>query len=125
MAVYSDSPSVRTSGATVTSLNLRDTNCTWKNLESFDDLHETVNCCGSVRLQWRLLTKSIGQNKKLKYGETETRVSCNLTAMAWKDKYNVNILMNKLFVPTEGKFYYELGKSLNPPILGGSNRHMG
>jgi hypothetical protein len=55
----------------------------------------------------------------------ETRVSCILTAMAWKDKCNLNILMNELFVPTEGKFYYELGKSLKPPILSGSNRHMG
>jgi len=54
----------------------------------------------------------------------ETWVSCNLIAMVWKDKCNVNILMSELFVPTEGKFYYELGKSLKP-ILGGCNRRIG
>jgi hypothetical protein len=57
-----------------------------------------------------MFTKSIGQNMKLKHGETETRVSCNLTAMTWKDKCNVNVLMNELFAPTEDKFYYKLGK---------------
>jgi hypothetical protein len=62
---------------------------------------------------------------KWKRGEIETRVSCKLTAMTWKDKHNVNLLMNELFVTTEGKFYYELGKSLKPPVLGGCNRHMG
>jgi len=82
MAVYSGSPSVRTNGAIVTSLKLWDTNCTWTNLELFDDLHETVNCCGTVRPQWKLFTKSTGQNERLKHGEIEIGVSCNLTAMA-------------------------------------------
>lgn len=62
MAVYSGSPSVRTSGASVTSLKLWDTNCVGSNLESFDELHETVNCCGTVRPQWKQFAKIIGQN---------------------------------------------------------------
>jgi len=57
MAVYSGSPSVRTSSATVTSLKLWDTNCAWTNLESFDDLHETVNCYGTVRPQWKIYSR--------------------------------------------------------------------
>ena len=125
MAVYSGSLSEGTSGATVTSLKLWDTNCTWTNLESFDELPtETVNCCGTVRPQWKVFTKSIGQEMKLKHGEIETRVSCNLTAIVWKDERTVNVLMKGIFVLTEGKCYYELRKSLKPLVLQGCNRHM-
>jgi hypothetical protein len=37
--------------------------------------------------------------------------------MVWNDEHNVNILPNMLFIPAEGNFQEEHGKSLNPAMV--------
>ena len=53
------------------------------------------------------MAKSTGQKMELKQGDIKTRVSCNLTAMAWKDKQNVGILTDEPFLSTAGNLYDE------------------
>jgi len=53
------------------------------------------------------------------------RVRGNLTAMVWKDKWDVHILTNMQRVPTEGNFYDEQGKAQKPVIITDYNQHRG
>ena len=62
---------------------------------SLDDLHtKTISCCGTVRPNRKWMPKNFGQKMKMKSGDLKTKVKGNLTATVWKDKQNVNILMN-------------------------------
>jgi hypothetical protein len=80
--------------------------------ELFYDLHtEIVICCGTVSPNRKMMGKGIGQKMKLKQGDTGTRVSCNMTAIVWKDKLYGSILTNMLLLPAEGNFCDEHGKS--------------
>jgi hypothetical protein len=86
--------------------------------ELFNDLRtEPINCCETIRPNRKVLGKSLRQKIKLKQGDVETRVSCNLTAMLWKDKINTNKLANMLSLPAESNSYEEHGKSLKLAIV--------
>jgi hypothetical protein len=81
--------SMTTTDVTVTRLKMWDTNCTLVNSspELFNDLHiETTNCCGTVRPNTKVTTRSTGHKMKLKQSAIWTRVKGNLTALMWKDK---------------------------------------
>jgi hypothetical protein len=55
--------------------------------ELFDDqCMGTVNCCGTPRPNKKMVAKSIGRKMRLEWSVIESVVSCNWTAMAWKDK---------------------------------------
>jgi hypothetical protein len=72
-----------------------------------------------------MMGKGIGQKMRLKQGNIGTRVSCNVTAIVWKDKLYGSILTNMLLLPAEGNFCDEHGKSLKLAIVQDRNRHMG
>jgi len=46
-----------------------------------------------------------------------------LTAMVWKGKRNVNMLINMHHPPAEGNFCDEHGNTLKPATIQGCNRH--
>ena len=62
---------------------------------------------------------------KLKRIYLKTMVKDNLTAIEWKDKWNVNVLMNMHSPPLEGNFCDEQGKAVKPAIIHNCNRLMG
>jgi hypothetical protein len=61
---------------------------------------------------------------KLTWGDIRTRVRGNLTAMIWKDRRYVNMLMNMHHPPAEGNFCDEHGNALKPVIIQDYNQHM-
>jgi len=78
-----------TTDATVTGLKMWDTNCPWVyHLQGYltTEHAQTMNCCGTVRPNREVMTKSTGQKMKLKRGDTQTRVGSNLIAIVWQGK---------------------------------------
>ena len=59
----------------------------------------------------------------MKRCDLNTKVKGNLTAVVWKDKLNVNILVNKHSPPPEGNFCDEHGKAMKLAIIRDYNRH--
>jgi len=51
------------------------------------------------------------------WGDIKTRVRGNLRATVWKDKWDVNVLMNMHHPPVEGNFCDEHGNTLKPAIV--------
>jgi hypothetical protein len=62
---------------------------------------------------------------KLKSGDPKTKVKSSLTAIVWKDKRNVNIMMNMHSTPLDRNFCDEDGKAVKPAIIQDYNRHKG
>ena len=62
---------------------------------------------------------------RLNKGEIKTKVKGNMTAIVWKDKWNVNILMNMQCPPLQGNFCDKHGKAVKPAIIQDYSRHMG
>jgi len=62
---------------------------------------------------------------KLKKGELKTKVKDNMTAIAWKTRRNVNILMNMHCPPMEGNFCDKHGNAMKPATIQDCSRHMG
>ena len=92
----------------------------------FDDLHTvTINCCGTVRPNRKGMLKNFGHKMKLKRDDLKTKVKSNLTAIVWKDKQNVNILMNIHPPPLEANFCDKQGKTTKQAIIQDYNRHAG
>jgi hypothetical protein len=62
----------------------------------FDDLHtRVINCCGTVRQNCKGMLESFDyKTLKLIQYDIHSRVRGNLTAVIWKDKQDVHILMN-------------------------------
>jgi hypothetical protein len=56
--------------------------------------------------------------------DLKTKVKGNLTAIAWKDKWNVNILTNIHSSPLECNFCDQHGRAMKPAIIQDINRHM-
>jgi hypothetical protein len=73
-----------------------------------------VKCCGTVRQNRKIMAKGIVQKIKLKWGDIERRLKCNLTDMLQKDRQNGSILITMLFLPAEGN---EPGKSLKLAVV--------
>jgi hypothetical protein len=59
------------------------------------------------------------------WGDIKTRVRGNLRATVWKDKWDVNVLMNMHHPPVEGNFCDEHGNTLKPAIVQDCNGLMG
>jgi len=68
-----------------------------------------------------LRTKKI----KLTKGDIRVRTRGNLTALAWKDRWNVYLLTNMDPPPEEGNFCDESKRGVMPQIMAQYNRHMG
>jgi hypothetical protein len=64
------------------------------------------------------------KNLRLEWGDIKTMVRGNFTATVWKDKRDINLLMNKYHPPPEGNFCDEYGNTLKPAIIQDYNRHM-
>jgi hypothetical protein len=56
---------------------------------------------------------------KLKSGDLKTKVKSSWTAIVWKDKRNVNIMMNMHSPPLDSNFCDEDGKAVKPAIIQG------
>jgi len=61
---------------------------------------------------------------EMKRDDLNAKVNSNLTAIARKDKRNVNILTNIHSSPLECNFCDQHGKAMKPAILQDNNRHM-
>jgi hypothetical protein len=62
----------------------------------FNDLHmKAINCCGTIRPDRNVMPRDFGRKLRLKRGDIKTRVKVDLTAVASRDKRNINILTNK------------------------------
>ena len=92
----------------------------------FDNLHRTTrNCCGTVRPNRKEMLKNCGHQMKLKSGDLKTKVKSSMTAIVWKDKWNVNIMMNMHSPPLDSNFCDEDGKAVKPAIIQDHNRLKG
>ena len=79
---------------------------------SFDDLHtKTINSCGAVRPNRKVMPKNFRHKMKIKRGDLKTKVQGNLTATVWKNKQNVNIQTNLHSPPLEDNFCDTHGKA--------------
>jgi hypothetical protein len=89
----------------------------------FDD-----SCSNDIK-SWGTIQKGMqqdfGKKLKLKWGDIKTRVKGNLTSIVWKDKRDVNKLMNMPHPPAEGNFCDEHGNALKPATVQDYNRHTG
>lgn len=109
--------SVTAAHATVTCLMLDDSTCDmaiqwgWiisSHLQTHLTIYilKTINCCGTARSSTkeclRILERHFNWN-----GVTHTRMRGDLTAIVWKDKCCVNILMNMHHPAADGNFYDE------------------
>jgi len=112
--------------ATVTGLSARIGNVGHKlymdilfsSLALFDDLHtKMINCCGLLDQREKGCQKNFGHKMKLKRDDLKTKVKCNITAIAWKDKLNVNILTNMHSPTLKCNFCDERGKAVKLAII--------
>jgi len=63
------------------------------------------------------MPKNFEHTMKLKSNDLKAKLKGNLRAILWKDKQNVNILMNMHSPPLEGNFCDEQGKAVKSPII--------
>jgi hypothetical protein len=62
---------------------------------SFNDLYrKTINCCGSVRPNQKVMPSDFGRKLRLKQGDIKTEVKTDLAAVACKGKQYTNVLTN-------------------------------
>jgi len=71
------------------------------------------------------MPKNFGHKITLKRGDLNTGVKGNLTAIVWKDKQIVNILMNMHSPQVKGNFCDERGKAVKLAIIWDYNRQVG
>ena len=91
----------------------------------FDDLHTNIiNCCGTVRPNRKGMLKKFGHKMKMKRGDLKNKVKSYFTAIIWKDKQNVNILMNMHSPAVEGNFCDKHGKAMKLVIIQEYKRHV-
>jgi hypothetical protein len=100
------------------------------NYFSFPDLYnnltkQKINCCGTVPPNHKGMPDNFRSKElKLKRGDVRVRTSGDMTAVVWKDKYNVHMLTNMHDPPAEGNFCDESGNALKPEIVEHYNQHM-
>ena len=72
----------------------------------FDDLlRRKIHSCGTVRPNRKVMPSVFGPKKlNLRKGDVRVRTGGNLTALAWKDRRDVYILINMDPPPEEGNF---------------------
>jgi hypothetical protein len=61
------------------------------------------------------MPRDFGKKLNFKWGDIRTRVRCDLTAIVWKDKQNVNMLTNMHHPPSEDHFCDGYGTLRNRP----------
>lgn len=54
----------------------------------------------------------------MKEGDIHVLTSCDVSAVAWKDKNCVQMLTNIYDLPAEGNFDGEIGNALRPAMVG-------
>ena len=95
--------------------------------ELSDDLaKKQIYCCGSVRPNRRGMPQDLAlKTTKLKRGDIRVRTRADLTAILWRDKTDICMLMNIHNAPAEGNLCNEGGKAIEPIIVTDYNQHMG
>jgi hypothetical protein len=92
----------------------------------FNDLHtKTINCCGTIRPNGKVMPSNFGRKLRLKWGDIKTRVKCDLAAAAWEDKLNINVLTNMHHLLAEDNAFDQYINDLKPATVQDCNRHMG
>jgi len=61
----------------------------------------------------------------LQRGDLQVLTRGDLTAILWRDKWDVRVLTNRHDPPAEGNFCDNNGKAIKPQIVADYNRHMG
>jgi len=93
----------------------------------FDDLdRHKINSCGTVRPNRRDMPSDFGSKQlKLKRGDIRVRTRGGLTALVWKDRWEVYMQTNMDPPPAEGNFCDNSTRPMKPYIVEWYNRHMG
>jgi hypothetical protein len=86
---------------------------------------KALNCCHSVRPHRKVMPSDLGRRLILKWGNMKTKVKGDLTAVAWKDRLNVNILTNMHCPPADNSICDWYENALKPVGVQDCNRHMG
>jgi len=63
--------------------------------------------------------------KRMTWGDLQVRTRRDLTAILWRDKCDIHILMNIHDPPAEGNFCNNNGKAIKPQIVADYNSHVG
>jgi len=85
-----------------------------------------INSCGTVRPNRRDMPRDFGPKQlKLKRGDVRVRTRGGLTALVWKDRWEVYMLTNMDPPPAEGNFCNDSNHPVKPHIVEGYNWHMG
>jgi len=92
----------------------------------YNDLaQKKIFCCGTVRLHRKGMPKDLKpKTLRLKHGDIRVRTKGDLTAVVWKDKRDVCLLIN-IHETREGNYRDEHGNAIKPAIVADYNRHMG
>jgi hypothetical protein len=77
---------------------------------------QAINCCGTVRPIWKVMSGAFGMKHRLKWGDIMTRVWGNLTSVVGKSKWNVNMLRKMHCPQSEGNFCYKHGSTWNQAL---------
>jgi len=95
--------------------------------ELYDDLgKKQIYCCGTVRPNRRGMPQDLAPKiSKLKRGDIHVRTRADLTAILWRDKRDICMLMNIHNAPTEGDLCNEGGKAIKLQIVMDYNHHTG
>jgi len=93
----------------------------------YDNLaQKKIFCCGTVRLHRKGMPKDLKpKTLRLKRGDIQVRTRSDLTAVVWKDKRDVCLLINIHVPPREGNYRDERGNAIKPATVADYNRHMG
>jgi hypothetical protein len=83
---------------------------------------QKINCFSTFRPSTRgMLDDFRSRTLKLKEGDVWVWMSCGVTALAWKDKNEVQVLTDMYNLQAEGNFGGEIGNALRPAVLGDHN----
>jgi hypothetical protein len=63
---------------------------------------KAINCCGTVQQNRKGMRSEFGRKLGLKQGDIKAGVKGDLTGTVWKDKRNINLLINMHRPPAEG-----------------------
>ena len=93
----------------------------------FDDLlRRKIHSCGTVRPNRKDMPTDIGLKKLiLTKGDIRVRTGGNLTALAWKDRRDIYLLINMDPPPDEGNFCDDSKRVMKSQIVARYDRHMG
>ena len=91
----------------------------------FNDLAtKQINSSGTVQPNRKGMPQDLGP-KRMTWDDFQVQTRGDLTAILWKDKRDVRILMNIQDPPAEGNFCSNNRKAIEPRIVVDYKRHMG